>query len=332
MSAILNNKRKHASIQPVERHGMDSFPLTIPKGEVYYGCLLTILESDRYSSAKVVSQPPLGAQGNQSITVDWRHGASNKIAYQIEAFTRPADSPQKMPSPTRQLTGFVPSQHGFRFANAFPSVPDITIPLPFGKVEFGDASEGLCGGMVFCALDHYLAKRPIPAMNNPPISGGLFDRLVSRLLNSFNLPMGILNYIVLMNPNYPDSDGGRLNGNIFAPHGRAWQTIRAEWPIIKAMLDSGQPCPLGLIRVKSAEFSKLGKNHQVLATGYDVVDNVLTLFIYDPNYPNRNDLTLSISLANPEQATPIKYSALNDLPVFAFFPVKYKFRSPPVIS
>jgi len=311
---------------------MDSFSLAIPKGQTYHGCLLTILESDIHSSAKVTSQPQRGAHGKQKITVDWRHGVGDKVSYQLEVSTRPANSPRNAPSPTRQLTGFVPSQNGFHFANAFPSVPDITIPIPFGKVEFGDASEGLCGGMVFCALDHYLAKRPIPAMTKPPTSGELFDQLVRRLLNSFNLPLGILNYIVLMNPNYPDGDEDRLNGNVFAPHGRAWQTIRVEWPIIKATLDLGQPCPLGLVRVKNADLSSLGKNHQVLATGYDVKDDLLTLFIYDPNYPNRNDLTLSMSLASPERATPIQYSALNDLPVFAFFRVKYKFRSPPIVS
>jgi hypothetical protein len=332
MSAILNNKRKHSSVQPVERQGTDSFSIIIPRGEVYHGHLLTILESDAHSNAKVTSQPQPGACGRQKITVDWRHGRGDKVSYQLEAFTRPANPPQNAPSPTRQLTGFVPTQHGFHFANTFPSVPDITIPTPFGKIELGDASKGLCGGMVFCALDYYLAKRPIPAVNKPPTLDDLFDRLVRRLLNSFNLPMGILNYYVLMHPEYPDGDEDRLSGKVFVPHGRAWQTIRVEWPLIKATLDSGQPCPLGLIRVKSAKLSDMGTNHQVLATGYDVKDNQLTLFIYDPNYPNRNNLTLSMSLANPERATPIKYSAVNDLPVFAFFPVKYKFRSPPVIS
>jgi len=280
----------------------------------------------------VTSQPQSGARGKQKITVDWQHGVGDKVSYQLEAFTRPADTAQNAPSPTRHLTGFVPSEHGFRFANAFPSVPGITIPTPFGKIKLGNASKGLCGGMVFCALDYYLAKHPIPAANKPPTSDELFGRLVRRLLNSFNLPMGILNYYVLMQPGYPDGDEGRLSGNVFAPHGRAWQTIRVGWPAIKATLDSGQPCPLGLIRIKSAKLSDMGKNHQVLATGYDVMDDLLTLFIYDPNYPNRNNLTLSMSLASPEQATPIKYSAVNDLPVFAFFPVKYKFRSPPVVS
>ena len=49
---------------------------------------------------------------------------------------------------------------------------------------------------------------------------------------------------------------------------------------------------------------------------------------YDPNYPNRDDLTLSLSLAAPEQAAPIKHSR-DPMPVFAFFRVNYKFRSPP---
>ena len=331
MPTILSSKRTHNSVKPVERHGVDSFSLTVPRGEVYDGHLLTILESDTHSSAKVTSQPQRGVHGKQEIIVDWRHGIGDKVSYQLEVFTRPADSSRSVPPPSQRLTGFVPSQHGFHFSNAFPSVPDIVIPIPFGRVEFGDASEGLCGGMVFFALDHYLAKRPIPAMIKPPTSGELFDRLVRRLLNSFNLPLGLLNYIVLMHPDYPDGDEGRLNGNVFAPHGRAWQTIRVEWPAIKTMLDSGQPCPLGLVRVKSADLSNLGKNHQVLATGYDVQGDLLTLFIYDPNHPDRNNLTLSMSLANPERATPIKYSALNELPVFAFFRVKYKFRSPPVI-
>jgi hypothetical protein len=104
-----------------------------------------------------------------------------------------------------------------------------------------------------------------------------------------------------------------------------------EWPAIKATLDTGQPCPLGLIRVKSAIPADVGRNHQVLATGYEVTDDVLTLYIYDPNYPNRNNLTLKLSLAHPEQVTPIQYSPLKTDPVFAFFRVKYKFRSPPAV-
>jgi hypothetical protein len=332
MTRAFKSNRKHTSVLPVERHGVDSFTVELPPGEVYQGCLLTFYESDRHSGAKVIAQPPRGAPGTQEITVEWWHGSGDKVSYQLEAFTQPADAPPDSPSPTRQLTGFVPEQHGFHFPNAFPAVPDITISIPLGRVEFGDASNGLCGGMVFCALDYFLAKRPVPATNKPPSAGDLFDGFVRRLLNSFNLPLGILNYIVLMNPDYPDGDDDRVSGKVFAPHGRAWQTVRVEWPIIKAMLDAGQPCPLGLVRVKATELSKLGHNHQVLATGYEVTDDILTLFLYDPNYPDRNDVSLSLSLSAPDQPTPIKFSMPNDLPVYAFFHVQYKFRSPPAVS
>jgi hypothetical protein len=329
VSKVLNNKRKHASALSVERSGTDNFSLTIPKGELFHGCLLTINEADKHSGAKVTSQPARGALGKQEIKVDWWHGYGDKVSYQLEAFTRSVKNPQDPPSLAQQLTGFEPRQHGFHFPNAFPAVPDITFSTPLGKVEIGNAANGLCGGMVFCALDHFLAKRPIPPITTPPAEGPLFDGFVRRLLNSFNLPLGIFNYIVLMHPDYPDGDENRLGGNTFAPHGRAWETIRVQWPVIKSMLDSGQPCPLGLIRVKSADLSNLGHNHQVLATGYDVTDDQLTLFIYDPNYPDHSQ-SLSMSLAAPEQPTPIRYSAPHDLPVYAFFHVHYKFRSPSV--
>ena len=328
MAKLVSRNREHASVRRIQRRGTDLFPFSVPRGQMYYSCLLTIDEADSHSGARVLTQPPQGARGKQEIRVEWWHGVADKTRYQLEVFTCPAESESNAPSPTRQLTGFVPREHGFHFANSFPSVPDITIPIPFGKVEFGDASQGLCGGMVFSALDYFIANRPIPAGKTPPTSGLLFDTIVRRLLNSFNLPLGILNYIVLMQPDYPDGET-RSGGNRFAPHGRAWRTIRVEWPIIKQRLDSGTPCPLGLVRVKTRELSRLGQNHQVLATGYDVSGDLLTLFIYDPNYPDRDDLTLSLSLAAPEQATSITYSAPDRLPVFAFFHVEYKFRAPP---
>ena len=162
MSKVLSSNRKHTSVRRMQRRGTDRFTLIPPQGEAYHGRLLTLYEADSHSGAKVIAQPPRGALGTQEISVEWWHGTGDRVSYQLEAFTRPLDVPPDAPSPTRQLTGFVPKQHGFRFANAFPSVPDITIPIPFGKVEFGDASDGLCGGMVFSALDYFLAKRPIP--------------------------------------------------------------------------------------------------------------------------------------------------------------------------
>ena len=328
MAKLLTSIREHASVRRIPRRGTDLFTVGVPRAQAYHGCLLTLLEADSHSGARVVAQPKPGERGRREVRVEWRHGIADTIRYQLEVFTRPARPQADAPSPSRQMTGFVPTQHGFHFANRFPAVPDITIPIPFGSLQFGDASKGLCGGMVFCALDYFLGRRPIPAEKKPPTTGALFDAMVSRLLNSFNFPFGIAPYITMMDPAYPDGETRSSEGH-FAQHGRAWQTIRVEWPIIKQMLDSGHPCPLGLVRVKDTDLSKLGHNHQVLATGYDVKDDLLTLFIYDPNYPDRDDLVLSMSLAAPEQPTPITYVTPDRAPVYAFFHVNYKFRSPP---
>ncbi len=329
MAKVLDKKRTHSSALPMERSGGDTFAVSTTNGDAYYGCRLTLLESDLHSGARVTAQPALGAKGDLSVTVGWWHGVADKVKYQLEAFTQPAGVAAKPVPPSRVTTGFIPSQHGFHFANSFPPVPDIVIPIPFGRIELGDASNGLCGGMVFAALDHYLAKHPIVAQKNPPTEGAVFEFIVRRLLNSFNLPLGVMNYIVMMSPDFPD--GETRNGGLFAQHGRAWQTIRVEWPLIKEMLDAGQPCPLGLIRIKSKDLSKLGINHQVLATGYDVDGDTLSLFIYDPNFPDRDDLKLTLNLSAPEQPTPINYSANDGLPVLAFFRVNYKFRTPPAV-
>ena len=48
------------------------------------------------------------------------------------------------------VPGFTPSVNGLRFTNSWPSEPDIVVQVPpLGNVPIGDASNGLCGGMVF---------------------------------------------------------------------------------------------------------------------------------------------------------------------------------------
>ena len=41
------------------------------------------------------------------------------------------------------------------FTNAWPSEPAVVLPTPFGKINIGNAAAGLCGGMVFAALDYW---------------------------------------------------------------------------------------------------------------------------------------------------------------------------------
>lgn len=325
MSKSLNVMRQHTSVLPTHKRGVDSFTFTPPEGETFHSCRLTLHESRPEAGARIRSQPPKGTSGKQEIAVEWWHTGSTRLRYQLEGFANPISPAPQTPSPTRHMTAFKPSVHGFHFNNAFPPHPDITLGTPFGKLKIGNAKNGLCGGMVFTTLDFFHTQQPIADTRTPPTGDILFNYIVKRLFDSFGLPFGIKNYIELMNPNLPDGETALSKGGA-APHGRAWRTIREEWPLIKTLLDAGQPCPLGLVRIKSTDLRKLGENHQVMAYGYDVVGDDLTLYIYDPNYCDNDYVTIKLNLAHPEHPTPMIYSTGE--PLLAFFAVKYRFHPP----
>ena len=98
--------------------------------------------------------------------------------------------------------------------------------------------------------------------------------------------------------------------------------VREEWPKVRADIDAGHLSPLGLVRVKSNDPFDLKENHQVLAYGYDQEDGALTLRLYDPNLPKRDDVTMSFSLADPNAPTPVR-SFPGGPRIFAFFRVPY---------
>lgn len=228
----------------------------------------------------------------------------------------------------RMVPGFLPSTSGFRFANSFPHVPVRRIGIP-GVISLGigDASDGLCGGMAFAVRDYFEAGRPPSTDTAPPAEGPLFDYLVGRLFDSFDLPLGPGRYLQLMSPLLPDGETvlSRLG---VTPHGRAWRMVRQEWPKVRADIDAGHPSPLGLVKVKSSNPFDLKENHQVLAFGYELVEETVVLHLYDPNLPGRDDVTLSLGLADPSRP-----AALAVFPpgrrVLAFFRVPYRSAPPP---
>lgn len=183
--------------------------------------------------------------------------------------------------PGRSVPGFIPSISGFRFNNAFPRVPLRFIGIPgVIRIPIGDASNGLCGGMVFAARDYFEAGRPPPPDTTPPSSRRLFDYLVRRLLDSFNLPFGPARYLELMNPALPDREPV-LRWMGWGPHGRVWRMAREEWPKVRSDIDAGHPSPLGLVMVKSFDPFDLKHNHQVLAYAYELRGADLMLRLYE---------------------------------------------------
>jgi hypothetical protein len=183
--------------------------------------------------------------------------------------------------------------------------------------------------MVFAALDYWTAGRAPPRDTSPPSYGSpLFGYLVRRLIDSWGLPTGPATYFQLMQPWYPDGD--RQVGP-FTAHGRAWRMAVREWPAIRAALDAGHPCPLGLVKVSSANPADLGKNHQVLAYGYHLVGTAVTLRVYDPNQADNDSVTISFDVADPTAAIPVTMtpdvSAASG--VLCFFQVEYRPKWPP---
>ena len=135
----------------------------------------------------------------------------------------------------------------------------------------------------------------------------------------------------LMDPALPDHETVASNAGV-APRGRAWIMINNEWPKIKSDLDRGHLSPLGLVLLKSLDPFRMGQNHQVLAYGYELDGTDLALYIYDPNHPDTDGITLSLSLADPQHTTPVSYSSEiygGDKKVWCFFRSDYAVSTPP---
>ncbi|MBT2734584.1 hypothetical protein [Bacillus sp. ISL-7] len=224
------------------------------------------------------------------------------------------------------LTGFLPSTSAFKFGNSFPQVPLWKMDVLGLRIPIGNASYGLCGGMIYAVIDYFEAKMPIPSNPTAPPSGLLFKYIVNRQMESFHLPFGLIKYMVLMNPVLPDHEttASKLGA---APHGRTWRMINEEWPRIKNDLDNGKLSPLGLVRVKSLNPFQIRQNHQVLAYGYDFNENNLSIHIYDPNLPNDDHVTISLSIDNPESPTTVVHSKSSE-PIYCFFRTNYNFTRP----
>jgi hypothetical protein len=216
------------------------------------------------------------------------------------------------------VRGFLPSTSGLHFANAFPSVPLVTARLPGIPVDIaiGNAALGLCGGMVFTVIDYFVTGLRPPADASPPGAGPLFDYLVKRLWDSWDVPAGLWRYWALMNPGLPDSGAAiPFLGSIHSS--RSAVMISEEWPRVQHELDSQRLAPVGLVRAKSADPAIMGQNHQILAYGYELNGTNLTLRVYDPNAPDRDDLTLTASLASPHQPCDVECTSVPN--VFCFF-------------
>jgi len=227
------------------------------------------------------------------------------------------------------VPGFLPSSHGLRFKNDWPKAAAMRLDVLGQKILVGDASKGLCGGMVFAVRDLFRLGRPVPPDTTAPASGPLYEYIGSRLRDSFFLPNGPLRYLDLMAA--PDGDRNwPLIGWLMKKRtsGIASRTINEALPEVTAALQRGDLVCLGLVCTRSASPLDLGDNHQVLAyrlvrDGADV-----RLWVYDPNRPGRDDVVLHLSTAAPTRATTIEFEN-GSKDVRGFFVTPYTPGTPP---
>ena len=246
--------------------------------------------------------------------------------------TRPGPYRSRPGSPPG-CCGFLPSRDGFAFTNSWPPGPAITVPTPLrgggigGGIGIGNAAAGLCGGMIFAALDYWHARVRPPAARPAPGSP-LQEYIVRRLIASWR-PAAVARYYRWMN--LPDGDREilALGRRLKTRRGVSWRTIAVQWPRIRASLDDGIPAALGLVTVASANPAQLRHNHQALAFGYALSGHEVTLRVYDPNSGQDDGVCIRFDASSPERAIAFSHNLNLGWPVRGFFLVGYSPATPP---
>lgn len=161
---------------------------------------------------------------------------------------------------------FLPSKHGLPFPNEFPKGPVLRLPLGLG---LGDMSLGLCGGMVFTALDYYHAGEAPPGEATPEV----VDHVRRRQIDSVGVLGGLRVYL--------RSLAG--DASLAAMTNRQYALVEK--------LARHDPVPLTLIKVHSWDPFDQAHNHQVLA----YATHKGAVRVYDPNYPGDDDVSLLLT-------------------------------------
>jgi hypothetical protein len=223
---------------------------------------------------------------------------------------------------------FLPSRHGFGFDNSWPAAPGIAVPTPFGTIGIGNAAAGLCGGMVFGALDYWQAGLPAPAQR-PAAGTPLYRFIVRRLIASWHIPAGVARYYRWMNLPASDTLVTLRTMPLLTARGLSSRTITRHWPQVKARIDAGRPAALGLVTMATANPLALGHNHQVLAYAYAVTGTQVTISVYDPNSGPADDVRIRFDTAAPARARPFEHSINICWPLRGFFVTSYRPALPP---
>ena len=184
--------------------------------------------------------------------------------------------------------------------NPFPPGPTVRFgPIDPRWIGIGDASAGLCGGMSWFVREQFEAGLPVPTDTEAPANGSpLFRALVRRQVLSLDWLRTPLRFWWM---------GAIGPERGVAPHpGRRVATDPAD-------IDAGRLAMVGLVRHSGLNPFRLTQSHQVLAYAYEVDGDAVTLRIYDPNWPGRDDVLLSMDARDINQSATEPLSGLINL-------------------
>lgn len=182
----------------------------------------------------------------------------------------------KITGDRRQMTSFSPERNGFRFVNTFNGEDFI---------RWG----GLCGGMVYAALDYFHKGVPLPAQSYTPANATTLQSYIYQRQQHSMWNVHEKWSELEVNP-FGSRSAEFFRWGIQGFGGGRLEELRNE-------IDRGRPVPLGLFTggVGSINGSSTG-NHVVLAVGYSLGRYTgdfnghpedMKIFVYDPNQRNR---------------------------------------------
>jgi hypothetical protein len=197
-----------------------------------------------------------------------------------------------------------------RYGNRWPpGTALLRLPRPFG-FTLGDANSGMCGGMALAAADLYRAGRLPAATTTPPATGtAAFNYLRDRLIASWDLPWGAATFATWsMTP----------DDTFFGIAGVGRRTVREQLPKSRAAIDAGGLVLLGLVTVHTFNLAEIGRNHTVLGYRYRSGPGSVSIAVYDPNSPGRDDVGITVDTTGDDGAR-ITHNVGIKLPIRGFF-------------
>ncbi len=194
---------------------------------------------------------------------------------------------------------FLPSKDGFKFPNKFSGYL-----LPYSTPAFLSSRKisskyGLCGGMCASVYDFLLVNRVIPQVIEVPKQGTRLQRyLLRRQIDS----LGGLGQQAVKVAQWTLLPDNTMVGTM--------RRTADEINQVRRKLDQGNLVILALIYEHAILLRELSRrifnNHQVLCWAYqEDTHGVITMQIYDPNLPERDDVVIrAVPAVMGEEASP----------------------------